>query len=103
MVLTMSGLEGGVSAFNVFNNSGNVTIAAGNMTGTLDIASLEVSGAGSIVVSTGTAGNFSHGTVNAAGAFTLDAAAHTSGSEPNCCRYILRKWCSKYFLRFRKR
>ena len=31
----MSGLEGGVSAFNVFNNSGNVTIAAGNMTGTL--------------------------------------------------------------------
>ena len=71
MVLTMSGLEGGFSAFNVFNNSGNVvTIAAGNMTGKIDIASLERYGAGYDNCFTGTAGNFSAGTVQWAGAFT---------------------------------
>jgi len=80
MVLTMSGLEGGVSAFNVSNASGNVTIAAETMTGSIDIATLETSAAGAVTVSTGTAGNFSANTVKVAGGFTLDAAAHVSGS-----------------------
>ena len=48
-----------------------ITIAADAMTGTLDIASLEVSGAGAITVTTGTAGNFSAATVNAAAALLL--------------------------------
>ncbi len=80
MAITMTGLEGGVSAFNVSNASGNITIAAESLTGTLDVATLETSAAGSITVSTGTAGNFSAGTVKAIDAFTLDASANVSGS-----------------------
>ena len=66
MVITMTGLEGGVSAFNIFNNSGNITVDAGTMTGAFDITSLDTSGAGAITISSGTLGNFSAGTVNAA-------------------------------------
>lgn len=80
MVLTMSGLEGGVSAFNISNASGNITIGAESMTGSIDVATLETSALGAAVISTGTAGNFSASTVKLAGGFTLDASAHVSGS-----------------------
>jgi len=80
MGITITGFEGGVSAFNVSNASGNITIAAESSTGTLDITTLETVGAGSITVSTGTAGNFSATTVRSIDAFTLDASANASGS-----------------------
>ena len=37
----MSGLEGGVSAFNVASNSGNITIAGDTMTGSIDVAAID--------------------------------------------------------------
>ena len=44
MTLTMTGLEGGFSAFNIHNASGNITIDAGAMTGTIDVTRLELLG-----------------------------------------------------------
>ena len=61
MALTMTGLEHGVSAFNVSNSSGDITIDAGTMTGTLDIATLEIAGGGNIAITGGTQVNFSAG------------------------------------------
>jgi len=81
MALSITGLEGGVSAGNIHANSGNLTIGGEAMTGEFNVTSLKVSGAGSMTVSTGTAGQFSAGTTNAAGTFTLDASANTSGSS----------------------
>jgi len=80
MTLTMTGLEGGFSAFNIHNASGNITVDAGAMTGTIDITRLDVAGQGNATITSGTLGNFSADNVHTVGSFTLDASAHTAGT-----------------------
>ena len=54
MALTMTGLEHGVSAFNVSIQVVTLPLMPGTMTGTLDIATLEIAGAGNIAITGGT-------------------------------------------------
>ena len=77
MTISMGTGSGGVVLTSAITN-GNVTIDASTFAGTIDTMSMTASG--SIVVSVGSNGDFSAGTLASIGALTVDAAAATSGS-----------------------
>jgi len=80
IVMSMTGLAGGVSIANLDNVSAAITIGGETSTGRLDIANMKLLGPDAVTISTGTAGQYSAGLTEVGGNYTLDMSANTSGS-----------------------